>query len=363
MWSKRNRVFSIFALFAVIAPSLVSCNMEEAQYIAMTSEQHTANKDYSRVLLSLEPNTTASTHVIRGCDYARATLKCPKIGQMILNATIKYGRWDNTICLGSSGQSVNASTPSKFKDYTLWHAIGHNSYLMDGNRHTHVDINENVYVGMYKHWEINFTCGPKNVIYGCESNPVRLTCPKSYINTASIRYGRWNNAICPHPTVSAYTQSKFKDYSLSRAIGQSSYTMDNMTSDVDINEDIYPRVFKHWKVTFSCILPPVLGGCDSSQTTITCPEGQVISEATIRYGRWNNAICPSKTVGKYTPSKFKDYKLSCAIGKRVYSLAPNSSHVDINEDIYPGKRKHWQIYYRCVANGYVSNSGNVTNLL
>jgi hypothetical protein len=343
MWSICGRAFAFFALFAVIAPSLVFCNMKETEFITTKNEQQIVMKEEnSRLLLTSESQNASALH-LHGCEAYPVTLTCP-LGQVIATATIKYGRWNNAVC---PHWTVRASTPSRFRNYTLSHALGQSSYSMIAENFD-VDINEDVHPGVYKHWKISYHCAPPPSIHGCEGRPATLTCAQGeVITTATIRYGRWNNVVCPHWTVRTLTPRRFKDYKLSHAIGQSSYSMVADGLHVDINDDFYPGVYKHWEISFTCAPPPLIRGCGSKPAKLTCPEGQVITAVTIKYGRWNNEVCPHWTVSASTPSRFRNYTLSHAIGQTSYSMIAESLDVDINDDPFPGVYKHWEVSYRC----------------
>ena len=47
---------------------------------------------------------------------------------------------------------------------------------------------------------------------GCEAEEANLKCSNGKIKTAKIKYGRWDNNTCPHPTITPTTQSNFKEY-------------------------------------------------------------------------------------------------------------------------------------------------------
>jgi hypothetical protein len=89
---------------------------------------------------------------------------------------------------------------------------------------------------------------------GCESDPVTLVCayPNQTISKANLQYGRWNNNVCPHGTVNADTPPISKVYQLNSLLGRNNVTLEGKNTLPDVNEDIYPNVYKHWKLEYSC---------------------------------------------------------------------------------------------------------------
>lgn len=71
------------------------------------------------------------------------------------------------------------------------------------------------------------------------------------IKSASMNYGRWKNDLCPHETVNANTAPFVKLYDLPNAIGKASYQLNN-AKNIEVNEDPYPGVYKHWQITYRC---------------------------------------------------------------------------------------------------------------
>lgn len=88
---------------------------------------------------------------------------------------------------------------------------------------------------------------------GCEADPVTLTCSQGAIKSATIKYGRWNNTVCPHVTINASTTPTWKTYTLRSALGKTSHrVVDAKNFDPDVNEDPYPGVYKHWEIQYTC---------------------------------------------------------------------------------------------------------------
>jgi hypothetical protein len=107
-----------------------------------------------------------------------------------------------------------------------------------------------------------------------------------------------------------------------------------------------------------------ISGCEGTDAAVLqSPSGQVITAARLKYGRWNNAICPHSTVstgtatgGAFgisagvalgTPSASKEYNLNSAIGKSTYTIDAGqfNTNSDVNDDPYSGVYKHWEITY------------------
>jgi hypothetical protein len=90
-------------------------------------------------------------------------------------------------------------------------------------------------------------------LVGCQSQPIPpIVCPPGkIISNAILTYGRWNNNVCPHPTITGNQAQGFKRQPISDATGKNSFSGISTTS----LGDPVPNVFKHWEVTYSCIQP------------------------------------------------------------------------------------------------------------
>ena len=88
-------------------------------------------------------------------------------------------------------------------------------------------------------------------IDGCEYGTAKtMSCPTGKVSAGSIKYGRWNNTVCPHSTVNASTPSKYSINSLpDTCIGQGSCTFPNFNNVVG---DSYPNVAKQFTVGYNC---------------------------------------------------------------------------------------------------------------
>lgn len=90
-------------------------------------------------------------------------------------------------------------------------------------------------------------------ISGCEADEAKLVCDNNQtIKSASIIYGRWNNLICPHSTINANVPEKKKTYTLKTAINKPTFSIGAKNTHPDINEDIYPNIYKHWTIDYTC---------------------------------------------------------------------------------------------------------------
>lgn len=88
------------------------------------------------------------------------------------------------------------------------------------------------------------------VVSGCESEKKDLKCPPNKkITDGNIKYGRWDNKLCPHPTVNSSTKPIFKTYPLLKypAIVQS-----GIVSNSNLKDDPYGGVYKHYSVDYTC---------------------------------------------------------------------------------------------------------------
>jgi hypothetical protein len=86
-------------------------------------------------------------------------------------------------------------------------------------------------------------------IVGCEADSASLACPDgTSIQSGYIRYGRWDNTVCPHPTV----KNNGRDIAFplpTNFIGQKSVTISDWNS---LKGDPRRGVYKHFKVDYTC---------------------------------------------------------------------------------------------------------------
>ena len=71
-----------------------------------------------------------------------------------------------------------------------------------------------------------------------------------------------------------------------------------------------------------------------------CPNG--IASGTIKYGRWDNTICPHGTVGPNTAPVFKEYPLTAGI-----TSIPGAINTFVKDDPLYGTAKHYEASYIC----------------
>ena len=83
-------------------------------------------------------------------------------------------------------------------------------------------------------------------ISNCQDTPATLSCASGKITAGLITYGRYDNTICPHSTVTASTSVTKKKYALPSKCNQS-----NCSINMDFDDPV-PGVYKHYSVTYSC---------------------------------------------------------------------------------------------------------------
>lgn len=82
-------------------------------------------------------------------------------------------------------------------------------------------------------------------------------------------------------------------------------------------------------------------GCEGVGASLSeCPNG--IASGTIKYGRWNNTICPHGTVGPNTAAVYKEYPLAAGL-KEI----PGAINTFVNDDPMFGTTKHYEASYIC----------------
>lgn len=84
-------------------------------------------------------------------------------------------------------------------------------------------------------------------IKGCENDPSKLICPLGKtVSGGTIKYGRWDNTICPGIGVSSTTVPKFANFNISAGTKSISGMYNYVGSDP------YPNVFKHYELKYTC---------------------------------------------------------------------------------------------------------------
>lgn len=94
--------------------------------------------------------------IITGCENDKLqTLSCPD-GFIIPGARIKYGRWNNNICLNNT---INKNTPRKFAEFRIPDKYMGKQSIEWGNATISSLIeNKDPFPGVYKHYEITAEC-------------------------------------------------------------------------------------------------------------------------------------------------------------------------------------------------------------
>ncbi|KAI9138499.1 hypothetical protein BKA69DRAFT_1091544 [Paraphysoderma sedebokerense] len=88
-------------------------------------------------------------------------------------------------------------------------------------------------------------------ISACETHVALLSCPMGQrIANALMQYGRWDNGLCPHVTVSSNTRPQFATRQLNDANGKQSASV--IVSNESFGSDVYPSVYKHGLISYSC---------------------------------------------------------------------------------------------------------------
>jgi hypothetical protein len=88
-------------------------------------------------------------------------------------------------------------------------------------------------------------------VEGCEADTLKLTCPSGKMESGSIDYGRWDNAMCLHESVNALTAPVKKSYALPAVcLGKSECDISN--PNVLLGDDPYVGVYKHISAKAVC---------------------------------------------------------------------------------------------------------------
>jgi hypothetical protein len=83
---------------------------------------------------------------------------------------------------------------------------------------------------------------------------IPVTCPTGQrFSEAKLRYGRWDNTICSHPTVTAGTPAVEKTYALPQVQGLSSWTMPAAIASRVTMDDPFYGVLKHYELNYTCV--------------------------------------------------------------------------------------------------------------
>lgn len=114
------------------------------------------------ILLYFFTDIFATSKTITGCEATPLNLKCES-EQKIKSGKVKFGRWDNSVCLGPG---VTPSTVARFKEYDLPEKCkGKESCNININLANEGNINDfgqgpsnDPYPNVTKHYEVNYKC-------------------------------------------------------------------------------------------------------------------------------------------------------------------------------------------------------------
>ena len=140
----------------IIAIPFVVVVVQRTTATAQPTPVPTTPTDTPTVVPAQSPTVQTSQEVITSpitCDGVSLTMSCPS-GKKIKYGSIKYGRWDNTICPHST---VNSSTPSRFSQFSIptnW--IGETSVTVNG--YVNTLVGENTYPNVYKTYQVELVC-------------------------------------------------------------------------------------------------------------------------------------------------------------------------------------------------------------
>ena len=99
-------------------------------------------------------------------------------------------------------------------------------------------------------------------------------------------------------------------------------------------------------------------GCDYTVPPISCgPNQQILNNGKIKYGRWDNSVCPP--VNTKNPSNYTIYSLpNRCVGQNSCVLGTTNGLVDL-PDPYNGTVKHFEITYNCGYFPTVTNDNSI----
>lgn len=197
--------------------------------------------------------------VAYGCENDKIpNLTCDP-GHVVTDATFSYGRWNNNIC---PHQTVRNNTPMKWGVYNVpTQYYEGKQELAIGEVSPSTLAKEDPYPNVYKHYQIKGTCQPLTVeqkYTGCDGKKLKsIDCPGGYsIDSATMKYGRWDNKTCPGTNVNINTPSKSKDYPLDPSLyrGKESAIVNMTPIELSKGSDPVPGTKKHYVVTATCKL-------------------------------------------------------------------------------------------------------------
>ena len=99
--------------------------------------------------------------------------------------------------------------------------------------------------------------------------------------------------------------------------------------------------------------------CENVIAYPICPPGQFITSGSLKYGRWNNNICPGTGINISTPISFEIFSLpfDCLHGVQGCFLGYSDRLISVFGDPFPGVGKHVSNII-CTAK-YIANYFNV----
>ena len=88
--------------------------------------------------------------------------------------------------------------------------------------------------------------------------------------------------------------------------------------------------------------------CENVSAGPSCPTGQYISSGTLKYGRWDNSVCPGAGVNSSTRSMYEVFNLppGCLQGVNSCNLGNSINLVQTFGDPFPGVAKHVSLKFK-----------------
>lgn len=191
---------------------------------------------------------------------------------------------------------------------------------------------------------------------GCETGPKpTISCPKgSVVSDVYVKYGRWDNTRCKHPTVNDKTTSSDMTFKFpSSYLGKQTVNWSDTSVPKLAGKDPLSGVYKHYELTPLCKNPDSsvqVSGCENTlPSELKCPNGSTVSAATIKYGRWNNDDCPHPTVNSGTTAFSKTYPVAdIYLGKdNINWNGAKAYNIAGMQDPYPNVYKQYEINATC----------------
>ena len=112
-----------------------------------------------------------------------------------------------------------------------------------------------------------------------------------------------------------------------------------------------PRIVEGFYATKDDTQTVVVYGCEKKPITpLSCPSGYVATSASMKYGRWDNNVCPDKkTVKSTTPPKFGVFQIDKQYLNKQKIDWGKATAVDLakQKDPYHGVYKQFEITATC----------------